>query len=50
MNKFQEAAENIRRAAKLYEAYVAAAEALDRAGSFEQAAQEADAARAKAVA
>jgi colicin import membrane protein len=48
-NSYIEAADAIRRAAKQYEMFVKTAEALDRVGSFEQAAKEADAARVKAA-
>lgn len=47
-NAYIEAADAIRRAAKQYELFVQAAEVLARAGSFEQAAREAEAAAAKA--
>lgn len=49
-NLYIEAAEGIKRAAKQHEVFVAAAEVLDRAGSFEQAAKEAQQARDAAVA
>ena len=49
-NAYIEAADAIQRAAKQYQLFVQAAEVLARAGSFEQAAREAETAAAKAKA
>jgi DNA anti-recombination protein RmuC len=48
MSIYHDAADAIRRAAKQHEIYVAAAALLERAGSFEQAAQEAELRSARA--